>query len=278
MTALKRLLECMTIDEIISCIFEVAYNEKYMQVNDKQIILGYYIELKNLNPNNFEKLHPFYKLPFVSESKAKKIILGSTNDSDSENRLAEVRSILCSVLFSVFNGCNNDKLEKELRINSVDDLKRIIENDRLSKKMYKYIIQYVDLKLRSYTHLTSNPDYYFSNNKYEKIEYEYLDNDSEDKETIQLVYEENDYRTGDMTNYIIDTYFEYLTNKQKLFVQKAIEYGILNQQISDHDNNIIYTKDDIKQYKRNIKKRIEGMIENDRYIQQNASGRWIYNS
>lgn len=272
---MKKLLNCQTIDEIISTIFEVAYNEKYMQVYDREIIDGYYIELKNLNPNKFDKLHPFYKLPFVAENKGKNIILGSTNESDYENRLQESRSILCSVLFDVFKGNKNDKLEDQLKISSVDDLKRIIADDRLSKKMYKYLIQYVSLSLRTYTHQKSNPDYSFSNNKYEKIEYEYLDNDSEESNPIQLEYKENDCKTGDMTTYILDTYFEYLTNKQKIFVNAAIEYGILNSCVRDYDNNVIYNINDIKKYKKNIKKRIEGMIENDRHIQQNASGRWI---
>lgn len=271
---MQRLLNCKTEKEIINTIFEVAYNEKYMQVYEKKIIDGYYIELKNVDPNKFNELHPFYKLPFVVESKGKNIILGDTNISDNENRLQEARGTLSYVLFSVFRGANNDKLEDKLKINSVDDIKRIIADDRLSKKMYRYILKYVDLSLRTYTHQKSNPDYIFSNNEYKKIEYEYLDNDSEEN-TIQLEYKENNYRTGDMTRYILEEYFECLTNKQKLFVKAAIEFGILHQDISDHDNNIIYTKDDIKQYKRSIRKRIEGKIENDRYIQV-KNGRWTY--
>ena len=271
MIDINDILRANTIDEIINIIFLSVYNQ-----NESY---GYSIELKKMEKEEFNKLHRFYKLPFLVEKKAKDIILGETNISDNENRLQESRYILIKALKDIFTGSKNDKLENDLKINSIDDIKRIAKDKELTRRLCNYIFLYVELCLKTYTHKKDNPDYEYirKDNQYKKINYVYLDKaiDEDENKIIQIPYEEITNSTGEMTKYILKEYFKYLTNKQQIFVKNAIEFGIIDGKIRNYQNEILYTKQDIQYYKNSIKKNLEKKIEQDINI-DSIGNRWHY--
>lgn len=258
-------------NEIIDKIFEKTYSV----LEDEY----YYIQLKSFRKQEFENLHCFYRLPYVVEQKAKKIITGENLSADYENRLQESRYILFDVLDQVFNGDKNEKLEKELRVDSLQDLQIIIKSESLSRKLCNYIITYVEISLRKYTQKKSNPDYYYYNNEYVNVNYEYIDseNDSDYSYLEKIKYCNTvEYGTGDLSKYILNSYMGDLTTKQQIFVKNFICYGAcLDGTIRDHDNKLLYSKQNVLRYKQCIRKRIEKKIDEDIHIDI-SNGRWIY--
>lgn len=264
------LLSCQTVDEVIETIFEKSYcisEEDY-----------YYMQLKNFHKEDFDNLHCFYRLSYIVEQKAKKIILGENLSVDYENRLQEGRYILFDVLDQVFNGDCNEKLEMELEINSLEDLKKIIKSELLSRRLCNYILQYVEISLRKYTQQKSNPDYYYYNNEYVNINYEYVDaeNDSDYNPLEKITYCSIEYGTGDMSRYILKTFMKDLTVKQQIFVKNYLLYEVCSDgAIRNHDNLLLYSKQNVLRYKQCIRKRLEKKIEEDLHIDI-SNGRWIY--
>lgn len=262
------LLNCRDVDELIETIFNKSYDTR----DDN----SYSIKLMVYDDEEFDKLHYFYRLPYVAEQKAKKIIIGDNVSSDYENRLQESRYILFEVLDQVFNGDENDKLEEELRICSIEDLQDIISSDSLSKRLCNYILQYTEVSLRKYSQQKSNPDYYYYNSEYLSVNYEYVDADNYSSLDKIEYCEELEKNTGDMTKYIWGKYFKYLTTKQKIFVKNYLLYETCSDgAMRNHNNEVLYSKQSVNAYKNGIRKLIEKKIEDDRYIDI-INGRWVY--
>ena len=262
------LLNCSNVGEVIEKIFDKAYLPK----DDN----CYSIKLRVYDDEEFDRLHCFYRLPYVAENLANKIVVGETVTADYENRLQESRYILFDVLDQVFNGDKNEKLETELRIDSLEDLQYIISIESLSKRLCNYILRYVELSLRKYTQQKSNPDYYYYNSEYSSVNYEYID--AENYNSIDKIEycETFEKGTGDMTKYIWDKYYKYLSPKQKIFVKNYLLYETCSDgSIRNHKNELLYTRQNVNEYKKCIRKRIEKKIEDDRHIDI-INGRWVY--
>lgn len=293
------LLEANSIDDLIARIFEGAYKVKYFDYYQpkKETSLGYYISLDNLSKKQFDSMHNFYRLHYNCNKKIKKIFLGDTNSSDYEGNQAEIRLYLYEALRMVFYGENNDKLEKSLQINSLADIKSIIESQNKSKKLCNYIITIVEMKAKRKSQQKDNPDFYYNNStkKYESIYYNYLSNtdyETEDERGMKVINktwleldknnkimsEEN--KCGEFATYIFENYInsEVLTDSQCRFVSTFLMYETSSDgAIYDDENNQLYSKQHVYKMKKEIKKRLLKKIEEDEIIKENEKGRLFLN-
>lgn len=289
------LLEANSIDDMIARIFEGGYKVKYFDYYKpkKRTSLGYYISLDDLSKKQFDSMHSFYRLHYNCNKKISKIFLGDTNSSDYESNQAEIRLYLYEALRMVFYGENNDKLEKSLQINSLDDIKSIIKSQNKSKKLCNYIITIVENNAKYKSKQKDNPDFYYnhSTKKYESIYYNYLSNtdyETEDErgmkvinktwleldEKSNIMSEEN--KTGEFATYIFENFMnsEVLTDSQCRFVSTFLMYEISSDgAIYDDENNQLYSKQHVYKMKKEIKKRLLKKIEEDEIIKENEKGR-----
>lgn len=289
------LLEATSIDDLIARIFEGGYKVKHFDYykEKNRTSLGYYISLDDLSKKQFDSMHPFYRLHYNCNKKISKIFLGDTNASDYENSKAEIRLYLFEALKIVFYGEKNDKLEKSLQINSLDDIKSIIKSQNKSKRLCNYIVTIVENKARKRSEQKDNPDFYYDSTKqkYEAIYYNYLDNtdymtkDEVGRDVInktwidldkksEIISEEN--KTGEFTTYIFENYInsEVLTKFQLKFVSTFLMYETNSDgAIYDNENNQLYTKQHVYKMKQEIKKRLIKKIKEDEIINEKENGR-----
>lgn len=293
------LLEANSIDDLIARIFEGAYKVKYFDYykEKNRTSLGYYIDLPDLSKKKFDEMHSMYRLHYNCKKKISKIFCGDTNLNDYESNKAEVRLYLFEALKMVFNGEKNDKLEKSLQINSLDDIKTIIKSKNKSKKLCNYIITIVENKARKKSQQIDNPDFYYnkSTKKYESIYYNYLDNtnyETEDErgrkvinktwleldEKNKIISEEN--KTGEFATYIFSSYIndEVLTESQMRFVRTFLMYETRSDGAIYNDENVqLYSRQHVYKMKKEIKKRLIKKIQENEIIQENEKGRMYLN-
>ncbi len=272
-----------TINAIITDIYEAGLKINYSKYQDNQLLSGYYLQSKYRDNISYEELAllPQLERIFINiKSKAKKVY-GPTNVSDFENQWGEALLYLYEALYDVFSN-NNPKVEDVLIVNTVDDIYRIISDEKLASKLCRYCITYVDRCFKTLLKLKSNPDYYYSNKKDNKgfvaVNYLYLDNDSDDNNPYDELDGEEAYipTTGDLTQYIMDNYFGLLTNKQQLFIQCYIWFGKDPQgNISTEDNIILYNKQEAHHYRQAIAKKLLRLMNeaNDTTIYTNNHNR-----
>ena len=80
-------------------------------------------------------------------------MLGLTNESDYYNYVSEGWMYIYECLNNVFTGAINDKLEDDIQCYSLDDVKRILNNEELCSKLCKYTITYVGLRFKDFRNL-----------------------------------------------------------------------------------------------------------------------------
>lgn len=293
------LLQANSIDDLIERIFVGAYKVKYFDYyrEKNRTSLGYYIDLPDLSKKKFDEMHSMYRLHYNCKKKISKIFLGDTNLNDYESNKAEIRLYLFEALKMVFNGEKNDRLEKSLQINSLDDIKRIIKSKNKSKKLCNYIITIVENKARNKSQQMDNPDFYYnkSTKKYSAIYYNYLDNTSyeyEDErgrkqinktwleldEKSNIMAEEN--KIGEFTTYIFENYIndEVLTESQMRFIRTFLVYETRSDGAIYNDENVqLYSRQHVYKMKKEIKKRLIKKIQENEIIQENEKGRMYLN-
>ena len=176
---IDEVLKKETVDEIIDEMCKQAYNVKLFTYHNIDRFEGIYIQLPYVPNSKFKSMHPFIKLFWNTQQKANKIVLGDTNKEDYENGRQEALLFLIESLQEVFNGCKNEKLEDALKIYSVDDIKRIARDKKLTRRLCNHILSCVENKVRKFTQKKSNPDFYYDshNDKYVNVYYKYLDAD-----------------------------------------------------------------------------------------------------
>ena len=136
------------------------------------------------------------------------------------------------------------------------------------------------MKMKTFIKQKSNPDYaYGSDGSYTRIDYEYLDELNEDgTNKYDMLAEEEPIKeeTGELSEYILSKYVCQLTNKQQLFM-KCYEWFGTNKQghIEDDNENILYVKQEVRNYKMAISKKILKIMEKDKdcRVKENSFGR-----
>lgn len=274
------------IEDVIDNIFEQSYEirDRDYRVNENHDS-GFYIVLSDVSDSIFKSMHPIFRLHYLCENKVKKIMLGDTNNSDSQDKEGWSRLFVLESMYYIFNSKRNSSLEDELKINSIDDIKNILSDNQKSTKLANYILGEVENKARELTRNSSNPDYSWDSKekKYVAIKYLYLDksiktDSKEDIDTYELIEDKsyNEYSYSKLTKYIISNYFKYCTKKQKEFIGAYILYGVCpSGDICNLNNEIIYTKQQVNQFKNQIKKRLEKLIDDDLEIKLNKNNRWV---
>lgn len=267
------------INKIITDIYRQGLKEQYSKIVDGQEIFGYYL-LPKYNQNlSYEQLSNLPQLEriFVNvKAKAKKIY-GLTNACDFENQWQEGLMYLYQAMYSIFSGQAN--VEKDLIVNTVEDIYKITNDERLVKKLCSWCITFVDRCFKTFMKSKANPDYCYNNdNTYTPIDYLYLDNIDEDGNDPYEQLEQDEYvevEVGEVTEYVMENYIHTLTNKQKLFVQCYIWYQTNKQgHIEDENGNILYIKQEVRNYRLAIAKKLGKLIENDNMLRINEHGRF----
>lgn len=272
-----------SLESIVGSFFEQCY---VIKDNDSRICKnhedrGFYIDLVKVK--DIKDIHPFFKMHYICRTSAKNIFLSDTEMSDREDKEGWARLYLLESLKSVFAGDRNDKLEDELQINDVEDIKLILQSENKSKRLANYVLKEVENKLRALVKNKSNPNYSFNSkeNKFEKIGYLYLDKSINDDESLDnhsrlLDLSLEGFNDSNLSGYICKNYLKYCTNIQKQFIGDFLMYGVAEDGcIYDLENKLLHRKQYILSFKKNIRDRLEKLINDDLEIEKNTYGRWI---
>ena len=290
--------------------FDEAYIENYTLGMSKERITGFYIQLpKNLSQNVMSEMNPIFRMFYTCEKESKKIMIGEETSLDTENILQNARLYIIECLHELIDGKLNSKLENKLKINSLNDFRIILIDEKLSKRLSNFIIQYVRFKLINITRSNKNPDFECIWDKHEqkyifkKINKVYLDkkfNEEDDEDMHQIVegvIEEDEFDIAEDTEEIDDnTFIRYivlnyinkgeLTNKQQEFWNDALRLGLSSKALKE-----IYSKQQINQFKKQILIRLENKLEKDqnvaflpgrkicrwrKYFERDENGKFVY--
>lgn len=268
------------INEIITDIYRKGLIEKTSKIDkDGQELFGYYLICPNKSYQEIKSLPQLERIFVNTKTKALKIY-GQTMASDFENQFSEGLMYLYQAFYSVFSGQAN--VEKDLIVENIEDIHRIIGNERLASKLCRYCITYVDMCFRTYMK-RYNVDYNYDGTNYTKINYFYLDEPNEDgtnrHEELGSTEDNIDIeeQIGEVAEYVMSNYFDNkLTNKQKLFVQCYLWFGQNKQgHIEDNFGNILYIKQEYQNYRKAIGAKLSKLIENDNHLRINEYGRFV---
>ena len=256
---------CSTVNEIITVIFEYALEVKTERVLDGEELHGYYLSLKSI-PNNQVRTLPQLKRLFYNAKSKCKMLYGETNGCDGENTWAEVLSYVYEGLDMVFSGKANDKVSRLLQCYNINDVHKLLNNEVAVKELCSYVITFVHRKMQTLMKSKGNPDFSYdtTNNEYHKINYIYLDND---EENYDIAVDVTDEHMGELTEYIMTHYFDYLTNKQQLYCKCLMEFGKRKDgSIQDLNNNVLYTKQESYGYRKNISNKLMKLLKKDKNV------------
>ena len=268
--------ECNTVNEVIEEIFRSCLMIKYSKVDSESELFGFYLSLKSLPKAQIQRLEQLKRLFYNASTKASNTMLGLTNESDYYNYVSEGWMYIYECLSNVFTGAINDKLEDDIKCYSLDDVKRILNNEELCSKLCKYTITYVGLRFKTLSKSKSNPDYFISNGKYVPIKYNYCDDENAEIKYSDLFQEEYTKETGDLSSYILETYWDSLTRKQQLFCKCLLEFSVDSHgNICDLENRVLYIKQEVNGYKNAIRKRLTKLIEQDTHIDM-VNNRYVW--
>ena len=265
-------------NEIIQEIFSRGLDIRYNKIDKEgQELLGFYLSIPNKSYSEIKEMPQLERI-FINLKKKAMKSYGATNESDFENQVSECYMYLYMALDEVFSGIAN--VEDDLKVETEEDIYRIINDERLASKLCSYCITYVDMKMKTFIKQKSNPDYaYGSDGSYTRIDYEYLDELNEDgTNKYDMLAEEEPIKeeTGELSEYILSKYVCQLTNKQQLFM-KCYEWFGTNKQghIEDDNENILYVKQEVRNYKMAISKKILKIMEKDKdcRVKENSFGR-----
>ena len=266
------------INEIITDIYKKGLIERTSKIDkDGQELFGYYLICPNRSYGEIRELPQMERIFINCRTKALKIY-GNTMQSDFENQFSESLMYLYQAMYSVFSGQAN--VERDLIVENIEDIHRIIGNEKLASKLCKYCITYVDMCFRTYMK-KYNVDYSYDGTNYTKINYYYLDEPNEDgtnrHEELGSTEDNNiEEQIGELSGYIMDNYFDKLTNKQKLFIQCYLWFGQNKQgHIEDMNGNILYIKQEYQNYRRAIGVKLLKLIEKDNHLRINEHGRFV---
>ena len=265
------------INEIITDIFKKGLVEKTSKIDkDGQELFGYYLICPNKSYGEIKKLPQLERIFINTKTKALKIY-GQTMASDFENQFSEGLMYLYQAFYSVFSGQAN--VEKDLIVENIEDIHRIIGNERLVKKLCSWCITFVDRNFKTYMK-RYNVDYSYDGTNYTKINYYYLDEPNEDgtnrHEELGSTEDNIEEQIGEVAEYVMANYMDKLTDKQKLFVNCYLWFGQNKQgHIEDNFGNILYIKQEYQNYRRAIGVKLSKLIEKDNHLRINEHGRFV---
>lgn len=257
--------------EIIDEIFMQVYNCKTTYIHNKREVDGFNINLPALSYSKRNELHPLFNVFYNLEDKSKKIMLGDVNTLDVENTLQNIRLFIVEYLNELLDGKFNEKLEVDLRIRNLNDFRILLLDKNLSKKIAGHMFNCVVFKIRHIAESNANPDFAYIWDKidkkmvYEKINKEYIDKKDENGDTLEIadeVIEEDNSTT--FIQYVIENYIHKgaLTNKQQQFWNNCLQYGDKHKNLK----HVYKNESEIRQYKRQILKRLEQKLGNDENV------------
>ena len=264
---ISKVLEKQSVNDLIAELWEQAFDKiYYVKHSNTKECDTYILRLGNIKGEEFNHLHSFFMLFYLVRKKCNAIMLGETNKSDYENNQFEAYAFLYQGLKEVFSGIRNESLEDELKIFCIEDVKRIMNDKRLSKEMCSYILTYVENKLR-YSIRKGNPDFDFYNGKFTSVTYHYLDDDG-NKLNLDDIITEYHEENSEFTRMIFEKFLndkEFLTENQYRFINNYLEFGRRTDGcIYDLEENLLHNRFDCRRFLQQLKKKLEkqGVFDN----------------
>lgn len=253
---------CVTVNDYIEEIFRAGLKESHSKTIDGSEIEGYYLSVKSCQNSKVKKLSQWQRLIINIKSKSKKVY-GST---DNENDFADCLMWAYECLLDILSG-QNDKFP------ITSNIKTLL--DERANDICSYVIRYVENCQRTYINSKKNPNYivHQKNGKkeYEKIQYFYLDNDTELNPYSVLEHEEIVPETGEMTEVILEALLasDLLTNLERAYLEVALsdESYISGGAVYDLDDNMIFNKDKACRYRKGIRNAIHTLIERGEVVE-----------
>ena len=245
--------------------------------------VGYYLKIKETeldNPTN-EK---FRRLLLTAFRSANKLVM---SEYEAEDVVQYTFSFFIDTLHDIFSGHKNIKLNDELKVHSKEDIDRILNDEDLLSQLCKFTYQTMINQFRLLVQKGTSDsvvEYEDGKRTYKPITRVFIDDkySSESDTSLHEILVDNTFTpsTGPLTRHILSTYKEFLTNKQKEWLETVLEYGFnIDGATYNYANELIYSPGLNYKYKRNIKKRLLPLIESDSHIDisfVNNKERWVF--
>ena len=210
-----------------------------------------------------------------------KSFAGVDDRNDRENLVGNALLLVFDSLLDVATDSKYKEIFTNLGLEQdVDGMKAILLDDDYSKQLYGYLKKIVEIKIKGliregYSYNINGKEFH-SNGKYEFTDYtresDMITSDDED-ELYPDGYVNNimDKDAHKFTEYKEKNYYSVLElvmdNKENIFTNKQLEF------MKDWDNKEKYNKDDKKQYKKSIEKRLIKFCDNSDKIKK-VDGRY----
>ena len=253
---------CITVNDYISRIFEVGLKQSYSKTIDNSEVSGYYLGVKSCPNSKVKDLDQWRRLFINLKSKTKKIYGSTDNENDFANNMAWAYECLLEILSG-----ENENFPIE------SDIKTLLE--QRSNEICSYVIRVVEMKQKTYINSKKNPNYIVhqkgGKKEYERVNFYYLDNDTELNPYQVLEHEEIVSETGEMTEVILEALLasDLLTNLERAYLEVALsdESYISGGAVYDLDDNMIFNKDKACRYRKGIRNAIHTLIERGEVVE-----------
>ena len=253
---------CVTVNDYIEEIFRAGLKESHSKTIDGSEISGYYLGVKSCQNSKVKKLNQWQRLIINIKSKSKKVY----GETDTENTFADCMLYAYEALLEILSGENeNFPIEH--------DIKTLLE--QRSNEICSYVIRVVEMKQKTYINSKKNPNYIVhqkgGKKEYERVNFYYLDNDTELNPYQVLEHEEIIPETGEMTEVILEALLasDLLTNLERAYLEVALsdESYISGGAVYDLDDNMIFNKDKACRYRKGIRNAIHTLIERGEVVE-----------
>lgn len=214
-------------------------------------------------------------------NQAYKSFAGVDDRHDKENLVGNALLLVSESLLDVATDSKYKEIFTNLGLEqNVEGMKAILLNDEYSKQLYGYLKKIVDIKIKNlirdgYSYNIDGKEFH-KNGKYEFTDYtresDMITSDDED-DSLPDGYVNNimDKDAHKFTEYKEKNYHSVLElvmdNKENIFTNKQLEF------MKDWGNKEKYNKDDKKQYKKSIEKRLIKFCDNSDRIKK-VDGRY----
>jgi hypothetical protein len=286
----RELNKCESFSEILDVVIHLTHTVRYQEYKGKDGRVsqvpreGLYVRRKVVKDVN--KCHPILK-SFINIKKITNELYGDFIDEDYLEET--VNMFWLESMFDVLMGKRNHKVGENLQtdgtisgaVELLSDLSRV---DELCRYAYTEAKMKVLGKIKQNK---NNPNYEYNSKKgtYTRRQYAFLDDDSDEaldnKEGVEfemLQAEEGrkplGYNQYPAVDYIMEKYIPRLNQKQQEFVDAYLTYGLyvgdvkageklglVAGAIYDNDNNLLYSKQNVKGYMTRIKDALLLMFE-----------------
>lgn len=261
---------CREPNDYIEEIFRLGLKEDYSRIINSNEIEGYYLSIPSRNTSSIPNLSQWERLFINIKNKSTKIY----GEQDTENMFAECLLWTYEELSKILRGDNPN-------FDTSKGMKHLIDTKEC--EIVAYILTCVSLKIKTYIGSKRNPNYKIKQingkRKYERVEFYYLDDYSNNNRYDVLEDMITGNETGEMTEYLLELLksSDNLTRKQKQYLDVILsdDYYISASQVYSIDGKLAYNNNQYFFFNRQLAKELNRIIQEDGTIEL-KNGRLIF--